>query len=353
MNRNRERAAPANHRVAIAGTGACLPASVVPNAELSDRMHVAPEWIEERTGVRERRVAADSEATSDLATAAARRAMLAARLQADDIDLIIVATSTPDKPMPATACIVQANLRIGGCAAFDVDAVCTGFVYALAVARSMMMTNPRLRHALVIGADIYSRILDYTDSRTASLFGDGAGAVVLSRAPAGLGITDIELGADGAKAHYVRIPAGGSRRPASAETLRDGDHFFKMDGRAVRTFVEAIFKRMLNNVLERSQLTMSELALVVPHQANVRLLHDCAKKAGLLPDQLAISGDRYGNTGAASVPVTLDAAVRSGRVQGGDSVLLLAFGGGMTWGSALMTWAPRDQFQPVPKGITS
>ncbi|WP_248963794.1 3-oxoacyl-ACP synthase III family protein [Sphaerisporangium perillae] len=267
--------------IGITGTGAYLPSSVLTNAELSDRMAINPDWIEDRTGVYERRVAAAGEATSDLASVAARRAMRAAGIGADEVDLIIVATSTPDKPMPATACIVQANLGLGHCPAFDVDAVCTGFVYALEVARSMMSADPRLRHAVVIGADIYSRILDYTDRRTASLFGDGAGAVILSRVPAEFGIKDVELGADGSKADYVSVPAGGSRAPATAETLDSGDHFFKMDGRAVRKFAENIFELAIDGVLDRCEMTVGELDLVVPHQANVRLLEDCAKKSGL------------------------------------------------------------------------
>ncbi|MFI0480079.1 hypothetical protein [Actinomadura sp. 9N215] len=198
-----ERTVARHTHIGITGTGAYVPSTVLTNDELSDRLDTSPEWIEDRTGVLQRRVAAASEATSDLATVAARRAIQAAGIHVDEVDLIIVATSTPDTTMPATACTVQANLRLVQCPAFDVDAVCTGFVYALEVARSMMSADPRLRHAIVIGADVYSRILDYTDRRTASLFGDGAGAIILSRVPADFGVTDVELGADGSKAHYV------------------------------------------------------------------------------------------------------------------------------------------------------
>ncbi|WP_067820056.1 3-oxoacyl-ACP synthase III family protein [Actinomadura kijaniata] len=340
---------PVAHRrdasaVAIVGTGSYLPATEVTNAQLESRLNVPPGWIEERTGVRARRVAREDEATSDLATAAGEAAVADAGIDRREIDLVVVATSTPDQPLPATACTVQANLGLAGCPAFDVDAVCTGFLYALEVARSMMTGNPSLRHALVIGADTYSRVLDHTDRRTSVLFGDGAGAVVLGRAP--VGITDLELGADGSMADYVRIPAGGSRRPTSADTLRSGGHLFRMEGRAVRLFAEQIFADLVDRALARARLDVGDLGLVVPHQANVRILERCAGRAGLSPGQIAITADTYGNTGAASVPVTLHQAVRDGRVRPRDKVLFVAFGGGMTWGSALMTWAGRDDRGP-------
>ena len=325
--------------IAIIGTGAYLPSSVLTNAELAPRLNADPCWIEERTGVRQRRVAAPEEATSDLAARAGATALADAGLTGAAVDLVVVATSTPDMPIPATACLVQDRLGVGPCPAFDVEAVCAGFLYSLAIARSMMIANPSIRHSLIVGADIYSRILNYSDKRTACLFGDGAGAVVLGRLAGEAGITDVELGADGSMADYVCIPAGGSRRPVDMAALEAGDHLFTMQGRPVRDFVEQMFSAMLCRAMARANLSLAELDLVVPHQANMRLLEQCAQRAGLKPGQVAITADYLGNTGAASVPITLDAAAREGRIAPGGKVLLMAFGGGMTWASAIFRWA--------------
>jgi 3-oxoacyl-[acyl-carrier-protein] synthase-3 len=324
--------------IAIIGTGAYLPSRVLTNAELAPLLRVDPCWIEDRTGVRQRRVAAPDEATSDLAALAGATALADAGLTGAAVDLIVVATSTPDMPLPATACLVQAKLAVERCPAFDVEAVCAGFLYSLAVARAMMISNPSIRYSLVIGADIYSRILNYSDKRTACLFGDGAGAVVLGRLAGEVGITDVELGADGSMAGYVRIPAGGSRQPVDIAALKAGDHLFTMQGRPVREFVERTFAAMLCRAIVRAGLSLPELNLVVPHQANPRLLEQCAKRAGLAPGQVAITADYLGNTGAASVAITLDAAARQGRIPPGSNVLLMAFGGGMTWASVLTNW---------------
>ncbi|MEU4249953.1 beta-ketoacyl-ACP synthase III [Amycolatopsis sp. NPDC026612] len=322
----------------VLATGSYLPKSTMGNEVLERSLGLSPGWIEDRTGILERRVADSSEATSDLATAAARRALDAAGVRPDAIGLIIVATSTPDMPLPATACQVQANLGASNAVAMDIDAVCTGFVYALDVAHKMMLCEPAFDYALVIGADTYSRILDYRDRRTAVLFGDGAGAVVLGRSETAASIEYSRLGSDGTKVDYVQIPAGGSRDPLSADTLASGDHFFKMDGRSVREFVEERLPQMIDGVMRACAMNVSEVDLFVPHQANGRILVDVAKEVGFLPDQVALTVDHYGNTGAASIPVTLDHAVHEGRVLPGDRVLLAGFGGGMTWGTTLLTW---------------
>jgi 3-oxoacyl-(acyl-carrier-protein) synthase III len=336
---------PPGRRVGIIGTGSYLPAQILTNEVLAHRLNVDLDWIEDRTGVVERRVAEPEDATSDLATRAARRALRAAGITPADVGLIIVATSTPDLPLPASACQVQANLGAGNAYAMDVDAVCTGFVFALDVAQKIMRCDPGLGHALVIGADTYSRILDYSDRRTSALFGDGAGAVVLGRGPGAARIDYSRMGSDGTMNDYVQIPAGGSRNPIDCDGVQSGQQYFKMKGGLVRAFVNERLPLMVNDVTDATGLTVGEIDLLVPHQANVRMLQEATKEMGFVPDQVGITGDYYGNTGAASVPITLDAQVRSGRVRPGDRVLLAAFGGGMTWGTTLLTWpGPRTPY---------
>ncbi|MGC4859560.1 3-oxoacyl-ACP synthase III family protein [Micromonospora sp. DT41] len=323
----------------IIGTGSYLPPTVVSNDTLVERLDIGADWIVDRTGIRERRRALDSEATSDCATAAAREALAAAGITADDLDFIIVGTSTPDHPQPATAVLVQRDIAAHRAAAFDVNAVCTSFVYSLDVARGLLGADPRTRYALVIGADIYSRQLDYTDRRTCVLFGDGAGAVVLGPVPAGHGMLTSRLVSDGRLHDLVRVPAGGSRLECDENARACGDQYFKMRGRDVRTYVEEVFPALLDELLKDSGLEAGDLDLVVPHQANGVMLDRVATDFGLRPDQLHHTYPRYGNTGAASVPVTLDDAVRGGRLRGSGYVVLIAFGGGMTAGASLHRWA--------------
>lgn len=322
----------------VTGTGSCVPNTCVSSAEMETRLGLENGWISERTGVLERRVAAPTQATSDLAAIAANHALASAGVSATDIGLIIVGTSTPDSPLPSTACIVQAKLGATSAVAMDIDAVCTGFVYALDVAHKMMQGDPELAHALVIGADVYSRILDYTDRRTSVLFGDGAGAVVLSRSNTGATISYSKLGSDGTLSDYVGIVGGGSKRPLTADRLSDGEQFFRMNGRAVRDFVHDRLPQMILGVLDARGLVAADIDLFVPHQANVRILEEVSKHLGFAHDQLAVTADRFGNTGAASIPITLDDVVRRGGLGGGGRVLLAGFGGGMTWGSILLEW---------------
>jgi 3-oxoacyl-[acyl-carrier-protein] synthase-3 len=311
----------------------------VSNEEIADTLDVDGNWIEQRTGIHERRFAHDGEATSDLAHHAARAALRMAGKSAAQVDCVIVATSTPDEPIPGVACRVQARLGATHAAAFDIDAVCSGFLYALEVGASLLAADRRRNTVLVIGADTYSRILDRSDKRTYPLFGDGAGAVVLGRVPAGEGLIDSELRSDGRLAHYVRVPAGGSRSPISVEQVNNGNHYFTMNGRLVRELVETIFPKMVDDTLAHSGLSVGDIDHLICHQANVRLVEACAAKAGFTEDQVVITGRRFANTAAASIPVAIDQANRQGRLHGGDTVLLLTFGGGMSWGRALLRWS--------------
>ncbi len=323
----------------IMGTGSYLPQRILTSAELARRLDLDETWIVAKTRVAERRVAAPDEATSDLATKAAQRALDAAGVSAAEIDLIVLATSTPDRPMPATACLVQANLGAHRAVAFDVDAVCSGFVYALVVAHSMLSSEGWAGKALVIGADTYSRILDYTDRRTAILFGDGAGAVVLGPTEdATAGVLATTLGSDGTLADLVQIPAGGSRRPPSLDTLARDEHYFSMKGGDVRRLANKVFPNVVFDLLTAASLRMDQVDLIAPHQANGAMLEEWSDVLGLRPGVMHRTIDRYGNTGAASVPITFDDAVRSGRLGSLATILMVAFGGGMSWGGVALNW---------------
>ncbi|ARP80850.1 3-oxoacyl-ACP synthase [Bordetella genomosp. 8] len=316
----------------IAGSGSYLPPRVVSNddlaAELATRdIQTSDAWIVERTGIRQRHIADRGVTTSDLAVEAARRALDDAGLQPQDIDLVIVATSTPDFVFPSTACLVQARLGIKGGAAFDVQAVCSGFVYALTTADSFMRAG-RSRHALVIGAEVFSRILDWNDRGTCVLFGDGAGAVVLSAAEQP-GILAAQLHADGSQTKIL-CAAG---NVAYGEVV--GDPFLRMDGQAVFKQAVTVLERSARAVCEEAGVTLDAVDLLIPHQANVRILNFLARKLDLPADKLVVTVDRHANTSAASVPLALDAVRREGRAKAGQLVLMQGVGGGFTWGSVL------------------
>lgn len=324
---------------AIRGTGAYLPARRVSSGELSRSLGLDPAWIEERTGIRHRHVAEPGQAASDLAAAAARRALAAAGLDAGDVGLIVLGTSTPDELGPSTACRVQALLGAGRAAAFDVAAACTGFVFGLSAAVGWLAGRPEPSpYALVIGVEVYSRFLNSGDRATAALFGDGAAAAVVGPVAPPYGLGPVEIGSDGSRAGDVLIPAGGSRAPASPETLSGHGHTIHMDGRAVRDFIAEAFPRLVAEAAGEAGVKPADLALVVPHQPNPRLVASLAGDAGLGPEQLVITGRDVGNIGAASLPFALDRAVREGRIGAGDLVLLVGFGAGVTWGRALITW---------------
>lgn len=317
----------------ITGTGGYLPARVMTNADLEKIVDTTDDWIVSRTGIRERHIAADGETTCDLAEQAARRALRSAALEADAIDLIIVATTTPDRIFPSTACLLQDRLGIHGCAAFDVQAVCTGFVYALGIADKFIRLGSA-RRALVVGAETLSRIIDWSDRSTCVLFGDGAGAVILEAADEP-GILSTHLHADGQYKELLTVAGGisqgfGSMQGASGYVQMQGNEVFKV---AVNTL-----GRIVDETLDTAGLKKSDITWLVPHQANTRIISATAKKLGMSMDHVVLTVDRHGNTSAASVPLAFDEAVRDGRIQRGDMVLMEAFGGGFTWGSALLKY---------------
>ncbi|HET6395892.1 MAG TPA: beta-ketoacyl-ACP synthase III [Pseudoxanthomonas sp.] len=318
----------------IAGTGSYLPEKVVTNDDLAKVVDTSDEWIRTRTGIRERRIAAEGETTSDLGYRAALRAIEAAGIEAADIDLIVVGTTTPDVVFPSTACLIQQKLGIAGCAAFDVNAACSGFVFALSVADQFVRSGTA-RTALVIGAETLTRIVDWTDRTTCVLFGDGAGAVIL-RADAETGILSTHLHADGSKKDLLCCPAGVSSgfdtgaANAGVRILMAGNEVFKHAVKALDGVVD--------ETLEANGLDRHALDWLIPHQANLRIIEATAKRLDMPMDRVVVTVDRHGNTSAGSVPLALDEAVRSGRVQRGQLLLLEAFGGGFTWGSALLRY---------------
>lgn len=315
----------------ISGTGSYLPERVLTNADLEKLVDTSDQWIQERTGIRERHLAADNQTTCDLAEPAARAAIEAAGLQSSDIDLIVVATTTPDKVFPSTACLLQQRLDIHGCAAFDVQAVCTGFVYALGVAEKFIATGAS-KHALVIGAETLSRIVDWTDRGTCVLFGDGAGAVVLSASDQP-GILSTHLHADGAYENLLHVPAGVS---SNYKAVVEGNVFVQMKGNEVFKMAVNTLGRIVDETLAANQLKKSQIDWLVPHQANKRIIAATARKLDMDMDRVVVTVGEHGNTSAASVPLALDTAVRDGRIRRGETVLMEAFGGGFTWGSALL-----------------
>ncbi|MBX3747602.1 MAG: ketoacyl-ACP synthase III [Verrucomicrobiae bacterium] len=321
----------------ITGVGSYLPERILTNADLSAMVETSDEWITTRTGIRERRLAAPNEATSDLASQAALRAMESAGVQPAEIDLIIVATITPDMLFPSVACLVQQKIGAHRAAAFDIEAACSGFIYALEVGQQFIMSHT-YETVLVIGAEKLSSIIDWTDRNTCVLFGDGAGAVVLQNRPRSHGLLTACMGSDGSKADLLNMPAGGSRIPATHDSVSARLHFLRMDGR--ETFKNAVLAMTTAaaEALQRCDLTVDRIACIIPHQANMRIIRAVTQRLGASPDRVFINVDRYGNTSAASVAIALDEAVRQGRIQRGDLLLLLVFGAGLTWGAAIIEW---------------
>jgi 3-oxoacyl-[acyl-carrier-protein] synthase III len=313
----------------IVGTGSYLPARVMPNSEFAARLETSDAWIRERTGIERRHIADKSQASSDLALEASRRALDAAGVKASEIDLIVVATSTPDYVFPSTACLMQAKLGVSGSAAFDVQAVCSGFVYGLATADSFIKSGMAKR-ALVVGAEVFSRILDWNDRTTCVLFGDGAGAVVLAASDKP-GIHASVLRADGSHAGMLSVPGnvcGGAVV---------GSPFLQMNGQAVFKFAVRVLEESARETVSRAGMQLSDIDWLIPHQANVRILDATARKLDLPRDKLVVTVDHHGNTSAASVPLALDEFVRAGRIRPGHRLLLQGVGGGFTWGSSVVT----------------
>ncbi len=314
----------------IVGTGSYLPERVVTNDELARTVDTSDEWVRTRTGIRSRHVAAEGQLASDLALPASQRALQSAGLRPADIDLIIVATTTPDIIFPSTACILQSKLGIAGCPAFDVQAVCSGFVYALTIA-DLFIRSGQAKHVLVVGTEVYSRILDWSDRSTCVLFGDGAGAVILA-ASEKPGILATKLHADGSHKEMLCVP--GSVNGGKVW----GSPFVRMDGGAVFKFAVRVFEEGAREVLEAAGLKVADLDWFIPHQANIRIMEATAKKLGLPKEKLIATVHHHGNTSAASIPLALDEAVKDGRILPGQTLLLEGVGGGFTWGAVLLRW---------------
>lgn len=320
----------------IHSIGSCVPEHVVSNAELEERYGFEPGWIQRRTGIAERRFAPADQATSDLACVAARRAMAAGNVSAEEVDLLVVGTFTPDYTCPSTACLIQNRLGLDA-PAMDLQAACSGFMYALATAAQFIVTG-NAATALVIGADVNSRIVRPDDQRTAPLFGDGAGAVILRAGNADQGLLKYQLGADGAGGCLLDRPSGGTARPLTAADINAGEHFLRMDGRSVFKWAVQAVTDSISTVLEQADCATDDVSLFVLHQANLRIIDHAMKVLEIPSDRVMNNLQRVGNTSAASIPLVLDEAVQQGRIRPGDKVLMCGFGAGLTWGTGLFRW---------------
>jgi 3-oxoacyl-[acyl-carrier-protein] synthase-3 len=324
---------------AITGWGMAVPQRIMTNHDLARIVDTSDEWIATRTGIRARHIAGEGETSATLGAQAARRALDVAGLEPDQLDLIVCATTTPDYPaFPSTACLIQQALGAGRAAAFDLSAACSGFVYGLVVGSQFIQTG-LYRRVLVVGADTLSRLLDWTDRATCILFGDGAGAVVLEASAAPAGVLEAELGADGSGADQLIVPAGGSRQPLTGATVGSRAQYIQMAGREVYKFGVRIIVETMTSLTRRVGLTPADIDLLVPHQANARIIESAAAQLGLRPDQIMTNVERYGNTSAASIPIALCDAYAAGRLHPGDRLILCGMGGGLTWAAALVRWS--------------
>lgn len=327
--------------VGISGIGSYVPEKVITNHDIAKIVDTSNEWIVERTGIRERRIVQKDTTTSDIATIAAKRALEDGGILPEEIDLIIVATVTSDMAFPSTACIVQKNIKAVKAAAFDISAGCSGFVYGLNLAYSFIGAGI-YRKVLVIGAETLSKIVNWQDRSTCILFGDGAGACILDACEDGYGILATDLGSDGNGGHLLTLPAGGSKLPASLETVSQNLHTIKMDGREVFKFAVRVIEKSANIAVEKAGLILEDVDFFIPHQANLRIIQSAMKKLNLQSHKVYVNLDKYGNTSAASIPVALDEAYRRNLIKKGDVVLLVAFGAGLTWGSTVLRWNKQE-----------
>jgi 3-oxoacyl-[acyl-carrier-protein] synthase III len=321
----------------IIGTGSYLPKKILTNFDLGKMVDTSDEWITERTGIKERRIAGQGEAASDLSLEASKRALSEAGIKPNEIDMIIVATMSGDMPMPSTAALLQGKLGAKNAAAFDINGACSGFLYGLSVADSFLKSGMS-KKLLLVGVDVNSRFINWQDRSTCVIFGDGAGAVVMKPTRAKRGILSTHLHSDGSLWDLICLPGGGSRHPASSESIKNKLHFIKMKGN--ETFKTAVrtLEKLALNTLKANNIKPSQLAMLIPHQANLRIIKAMAKRLGLPMSKVVVNLDRYGNTSSASIPIALDEAVREGRVRSGDYILFEAFGSGLTWASALVRW---------------
>lgn len=323
--------------VGIVGIGSYVPEKVLTNADLEKIVDTTDEWITERTGIRERRIAAPDQATSDLAVEAGKRAMADAGISPEEVDIVVVATCTPDMPIAATACIVQTKLGCSRAAALDLVAACSGFVYGIEMAAGLIASGV-YKTALVIGAEALSRFTDYQDRNTCVIFGDGAGAVVLQTVPQGYGLLGTHLGAeDGAE--LLKVHAGGSRCPATHETVENRQHYMVMNGNEVYKFAVKIMGEASMKALEDAGISPDKLDWLIPHQANIRIIQAAAKRLKMPMEKVIVNVDRFGNTSAASIPLAMDEAYRSGKLKQGDLMVVVGFGAGLTWAASVIKWS--------------
>ena len=323
--------------VGIVGIGSYVPAKTVTNKDMEAIVETSDEWISDRTGIKCRHFVADNEHTLDLATKAAERALKDANLTPDDIDLIVVATATPDMLFPSTACLVQHNLNASKAAAYDLSAGCSGFMYSIATASQFIKTG-LYKYVLVIGAEALSRLMDFTDRNTCVLFGDGAGAVVLGEVPEGYGILGIHLGSDGGGGPLLSLPAGGTRIPATEESVKNRLHYIHMEGNEVFKFAVKIMGEAAFKALEQAGMQPADVDWLIPHQANIRIIQSAAKRLKMPMEKVVVNVDRYGNTSSASIPIALEEAIHDGRIKSGQTVVMVGFGAGLTWASTVIRW---------------
>jgi 3-oxoacyl-[acyl-carrier-protein] synthase-3 len=321
----------------LSGTGRAVPDRVVTNADLEKIVDTSDEWIRARTGIRERRIAADGEPVSKYCVEAGRIAIEDAGLQPEDIGLLVVATVTPDMPIPATACIVAHQLGCSQATAFDMQAGCSGYIYAQSVAKQFVVSG-RVRHALVIGAELLSKYVDWTDRTTCVIFADGAGATVLSGGDPPRGVLASSMHSDGSMADFISLPGGGSAMPPTPESIAGGNHFIKMKGNETFKMAVRSMDEVCREVLDAAGLTPDDVDWLVPHQANQRIIDAVGSRLGVSGDRCIVNIDRYGNTSAASIPIALDEAVRDGKIVSGQIVLMTAFGAGLTWAASVARW---------------
>jgi 3-oxoacyl-[acyl-carrier-protein] synthase III len=324
-------------RAGILGTGVALPEKVITNADLEKLVDTSDQWITERTGIRERRQAGPHQTTSTLSIEAACRALAAAGISAQQLDLIICSTISPDMPLPSTASLIQRGLGAPACCAFDLAAACSGFLFGMTVAEQFIKTG-KVKYALIVGAELLSRYIDYNDRATCVIFGDGVAAGVLGPVPEPFGILASELHTEGQFAEHLYIPAGGAARPASCQTVQAGEHYIKMKGNELFKVAVRSLEEVSRRVLEQAQVCSQQLDLFIPHQANQRITDAVRQRLGVSPEKVYSNISRVGNTSSASIPICLDECIRSGRIQKGDLVLMSAFGAGVTWGGVVMRY---------------
>lgn len=325
-------------RTKIIGTGRAVPEKIVTNYDLEKFVDTTHDWIVSRTGIEQRHVADENTSTSDLATEAAKKALVKAGITAEELDLIIVATSTPDyTSFPSTACIVQENIGATKAGAFDLEAACSGFLYGMTIADQFIKTG-MYKYVLVIGAEVMTKILNWEDRNTCVLFGDGAGAAIFTASDDDSGILSSELGSDGAGGKYLIVPAGGSRTPASNDTVDKKLHSISMDGPEVFKFAVRTMGNASKRVVKQAGLSVEEVDFLVPHQANIRIITNAAKRLNLDMDKVMVNLEKYANTSGATIPIALDEAIEQGRLKKGDNVVFVGFGAGLTWGAAVMKW---------------